>query len=459
MQASLRPLDPAAGWEQDPDTLDTWFSSALWTWSTLVDPEQAEDFSLSFEELLEGSPDFQKFHPTQVMETGYDILFFWIARMILMTTYMIREVPFETVYLHGLIRTRDGKKMSKSDPETCIDPLESIAQYGTDALRLALIVGTGPGQDLRLFPEKLEACRRFANKVWNAGRYILMTIPEGTPITAPQQVQSELAQWLLHGLNQLVQDVQDSLLAYRLSDVIDALRGFFWGEFCDWHLEMDKKPERSPEDNQVLAYTYTTLLKLLHPYVPFVTEALWSQFGQERMLTVSDWPQPQPAHHFQENHARIELVKEAITKIRALRDKANLGLDKKVAASLDSVANAPLFEANRELIVRLARLSTLEVRAVEPIPGNDALAAYFQDTLARIDATAVDWRKEIETLNKKLKTEDDFLSKSGKKLDNAGFLSKAPEHIVTELHSKVSVTEKTVEALRQQIQELERLAG
>jgi valyl-tRNA synthetase len=459
MRASVLPLDPAEGWEQDPDTLDTWFSSALWTWSTLIDPEQAEDFSLSFEELLKRSPDFQKFHPTQVMETGYDILFFWIARMILMTTYMIREVPFKTVYLHGLVRSRDGKKMSKSNPATCIDPLESIEQYGTDALRLALIVGTGPGQDLRLYPEKLEACCRFANKVWNAGRYILMTIPEGTPITPPQQVQSELAQWLLHGLNRLVQDVQDSLLAYRLSEVIDSLRGFFWGEFCDWHLEMDKKPEHHLEDNQVLAYAYTTLLKLLHPYVPFVTEALWSQFGQDRMLTVSNWPQPQPAYHFPEAHVRIELVKEAIAQIRALRDKANLGLDKKVAASLDSVANAPLFEANRDLIVRLARLSALEIRSVEPVPGNDALAAYFQDTLVRIDAAAVDWHKEIEVLNKKLKTENGFLAKSGKKLENAGFLSKAPEHIVTKLRSKVSDTEKTVEALRQQIQELERLAN
>jgi len=459
MQASVRPLDPAEGWEQDADTLDTWFSSALWTWSTLVDSEQAEDFSLSFEELLERSPDFQKFHPTQVMETGYDILFFWVARMILMTTYMIREVPFETVYLHGLVRTREGKKMSKSDPATCIDPLESIEQHGTDALRLALIVGTGPGQDLRLYPEKLEACRRFANKVWNAGRYILMTIPEGTPVTPPQQVQSELAQWLLHGLNRLVQDVQESLTSYRLSDVIDNLRNFFWGEFCDWHLEMDKKPERSPEDNQVLAYAYTTLLKLLHPYVPFVTEALWSQFGQNKMLTVSDWPQPQPTHDFPESHARIELVKEAITQIRTLRDKASLGLDKKVAASLDSVAHAPLFESNHELIVRLARLSELEIRAVEPTPGNDALAAYFQDTLARIDASAVDWRKEIETLNKKLKSESDFLAKSGKKLDNPGFLGKAPEHVVSELRDKVAATEKTVEALRQQIQELERLAS
>ncbi len=457
-EIGIQPPD-GTGWGQDPDTLDTWFSSALWTWSTLVDPELAQDLSLPFEQILERSPDFRKFHPTQVMETGYDILFFWVARMILMTTYMIGEVPFQTVYLHGLVRTRDGRKMSKSDPTTAIDPLESIADYGADALRLALILGTGPGQDLRLYPEKLEACRRFANKIWNAGRYILMTIPPGTPITPPQEVRSELAQWLLHGLDQTVRNVQGSLSAYRLSEVIDALRGFFWGEFCDWYLEMDKKPERSPEDNQVLAYAYTTLLKVLHPYVPFVTEALWSQFGQPQMLAVSAWPEPQPQHAFPEAHARIGLVKEAISQIRALRDKANLGLDKKIAASLDSARHTALFEEHQDLIIRLARLSELEVRSTEPTPGNDALSAYFQEALARIDASAVDWSKEIETLQKRLKSETDFLEKSGRKLGNPGFLNKAPEAVVLELKDKVAQTQKTVEALRLQIQELEKLAG
>ncbi len=448
-----------AGWTQDPDTLDTWFSSALWTWSTLVDPELAQDHSLSFEQILERSPDFRKFHPTQVMETGYDILFFWVARMILMTTYMIGEVPFQTVYLHGLVRTREGRKMSKSDPSTAIDPLESIEAYGADALRLALILGTGPGQDLRLYPEKLEACRRFANKIWNAGRYILMTVPAGTPITPPQTVQSELAQWLLHGLNQTVETVQQSLSTYRLSEVIDTLRGFFWGEFCDWYLEMDKNPQRSDEDNQVLAYAYTTFLKLLHPYVPFVTEALWSQFGQEQMLAVAPFPSSQPQHVFPEAHARIELVKESISQIRALRDKANLGLDKKIAASLDSAQHADLFQTHQTLIVRLARLSELNVQAVEPTPGSDALAAYFSEVLARIDASAVDWSKEIETLQKKLRAEAGFVEKSNKKLHNEGFLAKAPEAVVSELREKTAQAERTVEALRQQIQELEKLAS
>ncbi|MEC7886228.1 MAG: valine--tRNA ligase [SAR324 cluster bacterium] len=457
-KVSLQQLDSAEGWEQDPDTLDTWFSSALWTWSTLVDPELAEDFSLTLEEILECSPDFQKFHPTNIMETGYDILFFWVARMILMTTYMLQDVPFKTVYLHGLIRTRDGKKMSKSEPKTVIDPLVSIEEYGADALRIALILGTGPGQDLRLFPEKMESSRRFANKIWNAGRYILITIPENTPLVAPQNVKSELAQWLLHGLNDLISSTQTGLEAHRLSDVADNLKSFFWGDFCDWYLEMDKNPQRSAEDNQVLAYAFSSLIKLLHPYVPFVTEALWGQFKQPEMLVVSEWPQVQP-YQFKESHGRIEIIKESISQIRALREKAKIGLDKKVSATLDSAKHAELFREHHQLIIRLARLSELKISEKTPEAVSDMLSSYFQDTLASIEASALDWKKEIETLQKKLKMESGFVQKSLSKLDNPGFLKQAPEKVVTELRDKVDATEKTLSALKQQILELEKLEG
>ena len=182
------------GWEQDPDTLDTWFSSALWTWSTLIDKRLAEDYTFSLEELLERSPDFQTFHPTQVMETGYDILFFWVARMILMTTYVTGQIPFEKVYLHGLIRTRDGKKMSKSHPETMIDPLDIIPKYGADALRLSMIVGQSPGNDQKLFEEKIAGYRNFINKLWNASRYVLMVCEEKG--ISPAEVDS--GQWTVY---------------------------------------------------------------------------------------------------------------------------------------------------------------------------------------------------------------------------------------------------------------------
>ena len=446
------------GWEQDPDTLDTWFSSALWTWSTLIDPDLAQDESISFEELLWRSPDFQKFHPTHVMETGYDILFFWVARMILMTTFMIREVPFKTVYLHGLVRTRDGKKMSKSDPLTCIDPLESIRDYGTDALRLALIQGTGPGQDLRLYPEKLESCRRFANKVWNAGRYILMNIPSGTSLDPPQNVQNEAARWLLHELDLLIGKTRQGLEAFRLSEVIDNLRSFFWGTFCDWYLEMDKRPDRNEEDNRVLAYALSTQLKLLHPYVPFVTEALWENLGQDKMLAKAPWPESQ-GYDFGESHQKIQLVCESVSQLRTLREKARLGLNQKVDAGIDSEPHAEVFEIHSGLIKRLARISELKIRKVPATPSGEALSSYFQDSLVSINANALDFSQEISNLQKQLNQENQFLTKSRNKLQNPGFLNNAPYQVVLELREKVDSTEKTIDALKKQVIELEQLAN
>ena len=446
------------GWEQDPDTLDTWFSSALWTWSTLIDPDLAQDESISFEELLRRSPDFQKFHPTHVMETGYDILFFWVARMILMTTFMIREVPFKTVYLHGLVRTRDGKKMSKSEPLTCIDPLESIRYYGTDALRLALIQGTGPGQDLRLYPEKLESCRRFANKVWNAGRYILMNIPSGTSLDPPQNVQNEAARWLLHELDLLIGKTRQGFEAFRLSEVIDNLRSFFWGTFCDWYLEMDKRPDRNEEDNRVLAYALSTQLKLLHPYVPFVTEALWENLGQDKMLAKAPWPESQ-GYDFGESHQKIQLVCESVSQLRTLREKARLGLNQKVDAGIDSEPHAEVFEIHSGLIKRLARISELKIRKVPATPSGEALSSYFQDSLVSINANALDFSQEISNLQKQLNQENQFLTKSRNKLQNPGFLNNAPDQVVLELREKVDSTEKTIDALKKQVIELEQLAN
>ncbi|MBF0279189.1 MAG: valine--tRNA ligase [SAR324 cluster bacterium] len=442
------------GWLQDPDTLDTWFSSALWTWSTLIDPKIASDFSLSFEEMLAQSPDFQKFHPTQVMETGYDILFFWVARMILMTTYMTGEIPFETIYLHGLVRTREGKKMSKSDPETCIDPLESIDQYGADALRIALISGTSPGTDLRIYPEKLESCRRFVNKIWNAARYVLITLPPGTRIDPPENVEWSVSQWILHRLNELIHGVQKSLENFRLSDVAESLRGFLWGDFCDWYLEMSKKEERTEEDNQVLAYSYTTLLKLMHPYMPFVTEALWEEFDTKEMLIRSAWPEPVEAYNFPESAFQISLVQEAITQIRALRDKANIGLNVKSNARIDSEQHGGLFREHEGLIKRLARLNTLQIENRKPEMTDDSLSSYFEETLVQIEASEVDWQEEIEKLRKNLQKEESFLNKSQMKLQNEQFLSKAPQHVIAELREKVVSKERLIQALQEQISEL-----
>ena len=252
-------------WIQDPDTLDTWFSSDLWTFATLGWPEKTKEL--------------EYFHPTDVLETGYDILFFWVARMILASTYIFRRegypeekcIPFKTVYLHGLIRDRHGKKMSKSNPETCIDPLDIIEDYGADALRLSLIIGSSPGNDMRLYKEKIAGYRNFVNKVWNASRFALMNIKkEDLEIEfEPGMVKSYADKWILTELQKLITEVDDSIKKYRYSDAGTKIYDFIWRQYCDWYLEISKGYHKNPP---VLLYVLKTSLKLLHPFIPFVTE-------------------------------------------------------------------------------------------------------------------------------------------------------------------------------------------
>jgi valyl-tRNA synthetase len=243
-------------------------------------------------QILERSPDYQRFHPTQVMETGYDILFFWVARMILMTTYVTGNIPFETVYLSGLIRTREGKKMSKSDPETCIDPLAMIAAYGADALRLSMIVGQSPGNDFRLYEEKIAGYRNFVNKLWNAARFVLLICekegidPKRLAAGSKQSVLSLADRWILSVTQRLIGDVTEGLEHYRLSQVGEMLYDFVWSKYCDWYVELSKEQPNAP----VLLQVLRTILTLLHPYAPFVTEEIWAKVG-EGMLMRQAWPE------------------------------------------------------------------------------------------------------------------------------------------------------------------------
>ncbi|HXE09824.1 MAG TPA: class I tRNA ligase family protein, partial [Verrucomicrobiae bacterium] len=263
-------------WEQDPDTLDTWFSSALWTWSTLVDPNLAKDYSLSLDDILKQSRDFQTYHPTSVMETGWDILFFWVARMILATTYMTGQVPFKTVYLHGLVRTEGGKKMSKSDPETIIDPMEVIPEYGTDALRFALIQAMSAGNDQRLGRSKIIANRNFCNKLWNVARYIEDVIGDevSRSSVAPESVADH---WIIQRLGEAQVKISADLDNFRFSEAHDTLYRFIWNDLADWYIEASK----AQPNKQLLAYLLETVLILAHPFAPFVTETIWQTLKWE----------------------------------------------------------------------------------------------------------------------------------------------------------------------------------
>ncbi|MBU0727543.1 valine--tRNA ligase, partial [Patescibacteria group bacterium] len=349
-----------SGWNQDEDTLDTWFSSALWTWSTLIDPNITEDTTLSLNDLLEKSADYQKFHPTQMMETGYDILFFWIARMILATTYATGEIPFETVYLHGLIRTRDGSKMSKSKPETCIDPLDMINKYGTDALRMSMVIGNTPGNDMRLYEEKIQGYRNFTNKLWNASRFVL-GIFEEKGITEELKIDyknlSDADQWILNKLNLTIEAADKGLMEYRIGETGQVLYDFLWNDFCDWYLELSKGDKQNPA---VLYYVLKNILILLHPYTPFVTEVIWGEMpGQDEMLIVQKYSEVDGKNYDADSTSQII---DVITKIRHLRSENKIEPIQKIPVTIYGNKNMDVLERGKEDVVRLARVSELTLK-------------------------------------------------------------------------------------------------
>lgn len=266
------------GWEQDPDTLDTWFSSALWTWSTLVDPEITKDMSLSLEDLLNQSPDFKKFHPTTVMETGYDIIFFWVARMILMTTYATHDIPFKKVFLHGLITTKGGKKMSKSDPEAAIDPMSMIEKYGSDATRYGVISKMNYGNQTIPFDENtVRIGRNFANKIWNIAGFLSSM--------ETREEKSIADEWIAGRLDAVNKKVSKDIEEFKFGEAMRSLHDFVWKDFADWYIEI-LKTEGSTETGKEI---FRKTLKLLHPFMPHVTEALWSDAGGKGILATSNW--------------------------------------------------------------------------------------------------------------------------------------------------------------------------
>ncbi len=315
-------IEPPEGeeWIRDEDTLDTWFSSALWTWSTLIDKKLSEDKTLSLQDLLDKSPDFKRFHPTTVMETGYDILFFWVARMILMTTYATGQIPFKTVYLHGLVLDKHGKKMSKSKPETIIDPLEMIEEYGTDALRLALIVGTSPGNNQRLSKDKIAGYRNFINKIWNISRFAMMNIDKGAVIKVSKP-QTLADKWILSRLNTLIAKTDTHLENYRLSQALESLYDFMWHEFADWYIEIAKREENKQD---MLVHVLSTMLRLFHPFIPFVTEHIWKLLGNhvefknlfKNQLIVTPWPQVDHNAVNKETEKQFDEFKKVVIEIR-----------------------------------------------------------------------------------------------------------------------------------------------
>lgn len=457
-----------AGWTQDPDTLDTWFSSALWTWSTLIDRDLALDHSITFEDLLLQSPDFQKFHPTDVMETGYDILFFWVARMILMTTYVTGsvpqleygQVPFDTVYLHGLIRDREGRKMSKSHPETNIDPLDMIKRYGADALRLSMIVGQSPGNDFRLYEEKISGYRNFVNKLWNASRFVLLQCEQAgvDPQSIPNLQELSLAdRALLSTLQKLIKDVTKGLEEYRLSDVGERLYRFLWDYFCDWYLELSKGRPNLP----LLVHAARTFLILLHPYIPFVTEELWRSFKPKGagMLIKESWPSPEERWVDEEAEEQLGTLIETVSGIRKVCADHGIQRDAVLVAELwpyPRTKKLPEVFQDQDHIRDIEQLSQVQEVLVKPraVATTQVLSFVGKGFEVRLFVPTFDVDVEHSRLEEEKQKVGQYAEGLRRELGNTQFVEKAPVSVVEEKKKRLQMIEDQLRNLEEKLRTL-----
>ncbi len=410
-------------WEQDPDTLDTWFSSALWTWSTLIDPDLAQNYDLSLQEILRNSQDFQTYHPTTLMETGWDILFFWVARMILATTYMTGQIPFKTIYLHGLVRNEDGQKMSKSKPETAIDPLEVIPEFGTDALRLALISGIAPGNDQRLGKSKIAAQRNFCNKLWNIARFVEDKIGDELvkqPAPKPQTIADT---WMLSKLQHTIKKISRELDNYAFGEAYDELYHFIWDDFADWYVEASKVSL----NKDVLAYGLESILKLAHPFAPFVTETIWQTLGWEHdsLLITSSWP----------TIISVDAKKAAIFEdIKTL-----IGEIRFITASVK--ANKPcLYHSGDKFISEHAQLiKTLSgLSKIAQVRDGSGLHLTQTDHACWLDLDASTIQQFLTQLQTKLAVTTQTVTQLESRLQNKAYTKKAPKDLVNQTKQQLA---------------------
>lgn len=419
--------------EQDPDTLDTWFSSALWPFSTLGWPEKTEDL--------------EYFYPTDVLVTGYDIIFFWVIRMIFSGYENMGERPFKTVLFHGLVRDSQGRKMSKSLGNG-IDPLEIIEKYGADALRMTLITGNAPGNDMRFYYERVEANRNFANKIWNASRFIMMNI-EGKEVTDASGTLEPADRWIISKLNTLVKDVTDNMESFELGIAVQKIYDFIWDEFCDWYIEMVKPRLYNSDDavsqNAALWTLKTVLidaLKLLHPYMPFITEEIFCTLqSEEESIMISKWPEFRADRSFPKEEKAVEIIKEAVRGIRNVRTSMNVAPSKKahvfIVSQNDEIRS--VFEEGRLFFAPLAYASEVTIQGSRDNIADDAVSVVIANADIYIPfAELVDIRQEIERLEKEEKRLDGELERVNKMLNNDKFMSKAPETKIAEEREKLT---------------------
>jgi len=435
---------------QDPDTLDTWFSSALWPFETLGWPDKTEDLDY--------------FYPTDVLVTGYDIIFFWVIRMIFSGFEQMGKKPFSTVLFHGLVRDSQGRKMSKSLGNG-IDPLEVIDQYGADALRLTLITGNAPGNDMRFYYERVENSRNFANKVWNASRFIMMNM-EGKEVTAPAEADlAPVDKWILSKLNTLVKDVTDNMEAFELGIAVQKVYDFIWDEFCDWYIEMVKPRLYNSDDttsqNSALWTLKTVLidaLKLLHPYMPFITEEIFCTLqSEEESIMISAWPTFTEARNYAKDEKDIETIKEAVRGIRNIRTEMNVAPSRKALCYVVS-ENADIrntFEEGKLFFASLAYANEVIIQDNKDGIASDAVSVMIPGATVYIPfAELVDIAQEIERLEKEKKRLEGELARVNGMLANEKFISKAPEAKIAEEKEKLAKYTQMMEQVTERLSQL-----
>jgi valyl-tRNA synthetase len=422
------------GWKQDPDTLDTWFSSGLWTFSTLGWPDDGKDL--------------ERFHPTSVLETGYDILFFWVARMILMTTYTLGDVPFKTVYLHGLVRDEQGRKMSKT-LGNIINPLDMIEKYGTDATRMSLVLGNTPGNDLKLSEEKISGFRNFTNKLWNISRFILLNIEKPELDASMPKPKTASDAWIAGRMQQVIKEVTNHIENYNYSLAGETLRDFTWSELADWYLEVAKI---EGSKSRMLNYLLNTILKLWHPFMPFVTEAIWDEvYGDEEIIMVERWPKEEK---IEENYKDFEVVKEVITSIRSWRSENKIEAGKLISAMICPGKNEKLVIENLSVVEKLARLQSLSV--VGKLENRTGMASFLASGMeVAVDrAGLIDSEKEKTRLEGEIVMTEKYVKGLEVKLGNSDFVARAPAKVVEGEKLKLSEAKEKLEKLQNQLKSL-----
>ncbi len=425
---------------QDPDTLDTWFSSALWPFSTLGWPEQTEELKY--------------FYPTNTLVTGYDIIFFWVIRMMFSALENMGEVPFDTVLIHGLVRDAKGQKMSKSLGNG-IDPLEVIAQYGADALRFMLATGNAPGNDMRYIDDKVKAARNFANKLWNASRFIMMNLPEDFRFTGlPEHLTME-DKWVVSKFNQLAKEVNQNLEAFELGVACSKLYDFIWDVFCDWYIELTKPRiqaggQAKESAQAVLVWTMQGMLKLLHPFMPFITEEIWQTLVNDgSMIMLQDYPVYDETLNFSEEETDFEKIIAAIKAVRNTRTELNVPPSVRAKLYIET-KDLDLFSGAKLFFEKLASASEIEIGEKFEIPDSAGAVTAAARIFIPMDEL-VDKEKELARLSKereKAQKDIDFLSG---KLNNQGFLAKAPEKLIEAEKAKLAKAQEKMDKIMQSI--------